>query len=231
MTFCSLRSGIWRFRVFFHKPSGRSRGACSVIDAVLVNVLLFHGVPAQAWACMCSFILERPRASHVSPLLVQSGLGLAAGDHTAEQGEMQACSVSPPWITAVDWMRVSLNLLIVFFQLFSCNRHYRFSEHFAPVHSRLCCKGNVGQPHTRKKSHVISCDDPMWLSAEIFRGAVRTSCSKARFSLKGVKSITIITEFGQCIAAVLWGRGNVGEFKAIDWQRSNASVQPCCHPE
>lgn len=64
---------------------------------------------------MCSFILERPRANHVSPLLVQSGLGLAAGDHTAEQGEMQACSVSPPWITAVDRMRVSLNLLIVFF--------------------------------------------------------------------------------------------------------------------
>lgn len=70
----------------------------------------------------------------------------------------------------------------------------------------------------------------MWLSTEIFQWAVWTSCSKARFSLKGVKSITVIMEFGQCSAAVFWGRGNAGEFKAIDWQGSSASVQPCCHP-
>lgn len=113
VTFCSLPSGIWRFRASFHKPWGRSREACSVIDAVLVDVLLFHVVPAQAWACMCSFILERPKANHVSLLVVQSGLGSAAGDHPAEQREMQACSVSPFWIMAVGWMCVSLNLLTV----------------------------------------------------------------------------------------------------------------------
>lgn len=35
--------------------------------------------------------------------------------------------------------------------------------------------------------------------------------------------------FWAVYCSLFCGRGNVGEFKAIDWQRSNASVQPCCH--
>lgn len=39
----------------------------------------------------------------------------------------------------------------------------------------------------------------------------------------------IIAEFELYIAAMFCGRGNVGESKAVDLQRSNAGVQPCCH--
>lgn len=80
-----------------------------MIDAMLVDV---SRCACTSLSLYVQLILERSRANL---LLVQSGLGLAAGDHPAEQTEMQACSVSSFWIVAVGWMCASLNLLIVFF--------------------------------------------------------------------------------------------------------------------
>lgn len=67
---------------FFCKPSGRSTQVCRVIDNY-VSWCFGLSSPACTSLSLCALLhTGKARANHIPIVLVQSGFGLAVGDHT-----------------------------------------------------------------------------------------------------------------------------------------------------